>query len=94
MLNAAYYVLFASVYYRTGATAQHRRPFGLFGVLCGLKVTSCIGRRLLQQLNYSPNSLHRKVTICARVQLLLGLKVEAEVPEVTPSITAHFTASA
>lgn len=86
--------VFTSVYYRTGATAQHRRPFGRFGVLCGLQVTSCSGRWLLQQLTYSPNRLHRKVTICARVQLSLGLKVVAVVPEVTPSITAHFTASA
>ena len=37
---------------------------------------------------------HRKVTIWARVQPLLGLKVVSVVPLVTPLDTAHSTASA
>lgn len=35
-----------------------------------------------------------KVTICARLQSVSGLKVVAPVPEVTPSLTAQRTASA
>ena len=36
----------------------------------------------------------RKVTICALVQSALGLNVVSLVPFVTPSLTAHSTASA
>ena len=40
-----------------------------------------------------PLARQRKVTICARVQETLGLKVVSDVPEVMPSSTAHSTAS-
>ena len=40
----------------------------------------------------SPRQRNRKVTIWARVQLLLGLKVVSLVPLVTPLATAHSTA--
>ena len=39
-------------------------------------------------------ALYKKVTICALVQPLLGLKVESVVPLVTPFSTAQATASA
>ena len=40
-----------------------------------------------------PAARHRNVTIWARVQLLLGEKVVAEVPLVISLPIAHFTAS-
>ena len=40
-----------------------------------------------------PLTRQRNVTICARVQETLGLKVVSDVPEVMPSSTAHSTAS-
>ena len=43
-------------------------------------------------LDYSVSALQRKVTIWARVQSLLGLKVVAVVPAVIPFSTAHRTA--
>ena len=42
----------------------------------------------------SPRQRNRKVTIWARVQLVLGLKVVSLVPLVTPFSTAHWTAPA
>ena len=45
------------------------------------------GRRI-----YSAKARHKKVTICARVQSLLGLKVVALVPPVMPFSAAHRTA--
>ena len=42
----------------------------------------------------SPRQRYRKVTIWARVQLVLGLKVVSLVPLVTPFSTAHWTAPA
>ena len=45
--------------------------------------------------SYSPpKQLNKKVTICARVQSLLGLKVVAVVPPVMPFSAAHRTALA
>ena len=41
-----------------------------------------------------PLARQRKVTICARVQETLGLKVVSDVPEVIPCSTAHATAPA
>ena len=51
-----------------------------------------IGVLLFIALDYSASALQRNVTIWARVQSLLGLKVVALVPSVMPLVTAHRTA--
>ena len=47
-----------------------------------------------EKRSYSPRQRNRKVTIWARVQLLLGLKVVALVPPVMPFSAAQTTALA
>ena len=41
----------------------------------------------------APEALYRNVTMCARVQIMSGLKVSALVPTVMPFLTAHRMAS-
>ena len=50
-----------------------------------VKATACVGAGL-------PAMRHRKVTICARVQVSFGLNVVGLVPSVTPSCTAQLMA--
>ena len=54
--------------------------------------TSVNGLRVMVGV-LEPAARHRKVTISARVQVLYGEKVVAEVPLVMLLFTAHFTES-
>ena len=76
-------------YIRTGSTCQLRQykkccPFLFTSGISGLSAKLTGGHFMQRQ---------RKVTICALVQLALGLNVVLVVPSVTPLAIAHITAS-
>ena len=81
--------------YRSGVCCDAKQPGQMSGLFASQNARKCAFIPTGFFVPYSsPRQRNRKVTIWARVQFVLGLKVVSLVPLVTPFSTAHSTASA